>query len=476
MQEENKIEINNINANQSGQQENVMNSQIDNLSIGYKKETNNKKIFFGIIIFIFVLLISSAAYFFIFKKGNTGSAKTDSAINFPNLNNGNGSDFYTETKDKNNQDGNQNGEIIEQDNSELAHVWTRPILAYVYKKEKKIEVISSQDQNPENLNISTSTNTNIAQASTTDNNEANLIQKTIEREVDLVYFVDKATGNIYKSEKPLYNNERVSKTNITNIKQAVFDFAGDNLALIKDGVLSVDRVSKTIDGEYSLSNTVDEKVINIYNNNFDNNFLYTKNENGGLGMYKYDTLKNKTAKLGYVPLTNVKIEWKNKDSVFIITAASDSYKQNILTYNINTGKINNYISGDGSNIFLGSDILYSVEGVLKFKNLKGQEKDLESNTFADKCIFVGDLKAVCSVPNIMYYTSIDNWYMGALSFTDSLYYFDISNGDKKNFFDHSLVSGESIDSYNMSYKNNQLIMQNKNDDSLWILDTEFLLK
>ena len=474
MQEENKIGINNTSANQSSQQGNVMNSQIDNLSIGYQKETNNKKIFFGIIIFILVLLMSGAAYFFIFKKGSIQIPGSDTSISFPNLNNTNGTDFYTNTTNQNNQEGNQNGEIIEQDNSELAHVWTRPILTYVYKKEKKIEVISSQAQNSEDLNISTSTN--IAQASTTDNNEANLIQKTIEKEVNMIYFLDKATGNIYRAEKPLYNPERVSKTNITNIKQAAFDFGGDYLAVIKDGVLTVDRVSKNIDGEYSISNTVDEKVVSIYNNNFDNNFLYTKNENGGLGMYKYDTLKNKTSKLGYVPLTNIKIEWKNKDSVFMITAASDNYKQNILTFNINTGKLNNYIISNGSNVFLGSDILYTVDGVLKYKNLKGQESDMEINTFADKCIFIGDLKAVCSVPNIIANTNIDNWYMGITNFTDSLYYFDLSTGDRKNFFDHSLVSGESIDSYNMSYKNNQLIMQNKNDDSLWVLDTEFLLK
>ena len=66
--------------------------------------------------------------------------------------------------------------------------------------------------------------------------------------------------------------------------------------------------------------------------------------------------------------------------------------------------------------------------------------------------------------------------MGRTSYSDSMYYIDLLKKEKRNFFDQSLVSGVGIDSYNLDFKNNNLIFQNKKDDSLWGLDTQVLLK
>ncbi len=64
---------------------------------------------------------------------------------------------------------------------------------------------------------------------------------------------------------------------------------------------------------------------------------------------------------------------------------------------------------------------------------------------------------------------------GATHYADSLYITDLNNGVSENFFDHSLVSGQRIDTYNPLYSNNNLLFQNKTDESLWLMNLGGLL-
>ncbi len=424
--------------NIKGSNQSETNSELDDLSANYNlgmgsadsMSMSSGKKFFLISILLFIFILSGGLYYFLVYKNSKSEYVpiAETSLSFPNLNKQNENNYYVDKNVTNQKD--KNEDVTEPDNTDLIHVWSKPVLGYVYKKDT----------------------------------------------YEVLYFLDKASGNIYKSTGPEYKSERLSKNSILNIKEGVFDRAGHSLAILKDGVLSVGRVPSVPESDYDLSNVIDDKVVHVYNNNFDNNFIYTKNENGGLGMYGYDTIKNKIFKVGFVPLTNIKIDWRSREYLYIITPPSDNYKQDILVFNIANGKLSSYISNDGDNIFSGSDIIYSQSSQLKYKNLKGKSYDLEVNTFADKCVFVGDLKIICSVPDTLYSPKIDYWYLGASRFRDSLYYFDLVKKDKKNFFDQSLISGEAIDGYNMAFNNKRLTMQNKNDDSLWLLDTESLLK
>ena len=446
-----------LNINQSANSgTDIGNLNNNNFSNGGDNNINSKK---NIIILIgsalLIIIIITVSYFAFFNKKAVISAEVDTSVKFPDLGKNGAGQYY----DPNAIDTSANKDIDtiqEADRSELIHIWPKPVVTFIGVKEKMLEIVSEVKSSDATINATTI--------------EPSIIQKTVSKQVDAIYFVDKAIGNIYRSVSPDYKSERISKTNIANISQARFSFDASYLALIKDNNLIIDSLSKNIDSSFNEANVIDKNVLNIYNNNFDSRFLYTKSENRGLGLYVYNTKSGETQKVSYLAISNVRLDWRDKDSIYIFTSPTDKIKQSVLKLSLVTGKISSHIYNEGNNIFLGQDIIYTQEGNLKYKNLSGKVIDLETATFADKCIFAGELKVICSVPNQLYSTNIDDWYMGAQRFADSLYYFDISFGERKNFFDQSLVSGESIDSYNMSMSDDKLLMQNKNDDSLWLLD------
>ena len=463
MQPENKNEninaVPNISVTQNLSNKNT-NNTLSDLSSRYinSPEQNSNKAVYVAIAAVLLILFALMYYFFAPSSDTVVSNNSNPVLTFPDLSKGENANYYNAS----NTNATNSDYLTEQDYSELVHIWNKPVLAYAFKKDKKIEILQSDivDTN----------------ASGTPVVEATLTQKTIEKEVQNVYFMDRASGNVYRSDLETYRPERISKTTIASASSATFDHTTTYLAIVKDGNLMVDRVSNIENGTYNTENLVDKNVVSVYNNNFDSSILYTKNENGGLALYKIVTTSGKVQRVGFIPLTNVNIVWDNASYLYVSTAPSSRYKQDVMTYNFTTAKLITRNINEGDSLINGGNTLYSKAGNLRYKNILGVDNDLGLKTFASKCLFVETTKAMCSVPNILYGGTLDDWFMGRVSFVDSLYYIDLKSSEKKNFFDQSLVSGENIDSYNMSMYGMHLTFQNKNDDSLWVLDTEYLLK
>jgi hypothetical protein len=64
---------------------------------------------------------------------------------------------------------------------------------------------------------------------------------------------------------------------------------------------------------------------------------------------------------------------------------------------------------------------------------------------------------------------LDYWYSGKISFTDSLSFLNLFNGEKT-IIPTSLISGEPLDIYSVNVGEGFLTFKNKNDESLWLVD------
>lgn len=422
----------------------------------YIPNSNNKKkiIIFGVIIIL--ILGSVLGYLFLKNKNTTISSIADS-LNFPSF-----GDANTNTFDANGQfDAEFNAEEIEGDYQDLLKIWDKPVLAFTYKKEKIVQVLQSD----------------IVDA-TASGTEAALNQKTTEREADMIYFVDKSTGNIYKREIDGTQNTqptKVSKSNIIGINYATFDGQGNHLAIVKNGQLFIDSVSAVPEGSFDTEDVVDENVSRVYSNNFDNNFIYTKKENNNnTSLFRYSN--GNVAKLGTLPWTGFNIIWGSKDSIFIVMNPADNDSQKILKFNLNNAKISNFFTGMSDTIFRGDNIITSTNGTLRYKNTSGLDVDINVNTFANKCSFANDKVVICGVPDSMIDSSVENWYKGAIVYKDYVNLVDLSSGVYKEVVNPMKSINENIDVYNSNIKDNVMLFQNKKDDSLWSLDLNYYLK
>lgn len=450
---------------------------------------DNKKFYIIILISVLVLgIILGGIYFYFKNKSISNNANNNQAINFPNLENNNTLTYEANkfTRGDLSNGSSQGEEGDDHEYNDLLHIWDRPVVGYEYKKEKKIIVLDS--------NVSSGVATN---------SEFKLNQKTKEVDANMIYFVDKATGNIYKRE--IYNGGmgeavQLSKSIIAYIDRAVFSKSVDFLAIIKNGKLIIDSVPTVSGGSFNESSIIDNGVSRVYAAKDYNQFLYTKIKNnqikvqdrGSVGsekgmteIYKYDISSGKTFKVATIPLTSFSLDFVNKDYAYIYTSPADNMNQSIFKLNLNNGNFINYVAS-GVDSILSSDyanILYFGGDSLKYKNIKiGQEQNLEATVFASKCLIptsnkLLDNKILCAISDVIEDISIENWYKGANYFLDSFYTIDLSSGERKQIYNPSIAAKANLDVYNMKLvTSDKVLFKDKLDESLWCLDLNLLLK
>ncbi|MDQ5957636.1 MAG: hypothetical protein QG614_611 [Patescibacteria group bacterium] len=411
-----------------------------------------------------LLLLSVVAFtFYYFTKGKNDLTLTDigNGVIFPDLSNS--SNQYYNTSDLS-----STSTVDASGYQSLLKIWNTPVIGYAYKKEKTREVLSSE------FDYASSS------AAASSSGEASLNGQNIrEVESDTIYFVDAGDGNIYKRRidgKQSTQPEKVSRTNITGIDYAVFNKSVSKLAIIKSRDLIIDDVSVSLDGTFNQDNKIDNNVNRVYSSSFDDNFVYTKLENGGTNIYKYEISSGRTSNIGFVPLSSVSLIWSDSNLMYVITNPSDVDSQKVLTYNLGTNKLNSYFVGGSDTIVQGSDFILSQNGTIYYKNLAGKTFSFDMYTFANKCFFLLDSRAVCAVPSVLSDNSVSNWYKGASSFRDSLSMINYSTGYERNILNLSDVAGESIDLYKpVLAGDNKVFFVNKNTNSLWSLDMNMYL-
>lgn len=102
----------------------------------------------------------------------------------------------------------------------------------------------------------------------------------------------------------------------------------------------------------------------------------------------------------------------------------------------------------------------------------GETTTLPVATIADKCVWTADDSAVyCGIPvsPSAIYQYPDDWYQGAVAFSDRIWKIDVTDRFAQLVFDFSLETESALDAQAMAINplGTMLVFVNKNDGSLW---------
>lgn len=98
---------------------------------------------------------------------------------------------------------------------------------------------------------------------------------------------------------------------------------------------------------------------------------------------------------------------------------------------------------------------------------------LPTNTLSEKCVWSpDDARVFCAVPKTLAGTIPDDWYQGAVSFSDRLWSVDVEGRVATQLFDPETVAKVAIDAVGLAVdpNTNVLVFSNKKDGSLWMYD------
>ncbi len=120
-------------------------------------------------------------------------------------------------------------------------------------------------------------------------------------------------------------------------------------------------------------------------------------------------------------------------------------------------------------------VSYTGAGTLKTELVTvatGVALPLPLTTIADKCVWAADDSAVyCGVPTSVPagYAYPDDWYQGAVHFSDKMWKVDVAGRYAELVLDFSSANAGSLDATNLAVDpaNSVLVFLNKNDGSLW---------
>jgi hypothetical protein len=123
----------------------------------------------------------------------------------------------------------------------------------------------------------------------------------------------------------------------------------------------------------------------------------------------------------------------------------------------------------------GRQILYSYADSASFHMFvldlsSGTVTALPLATLAEKCVWTADETAVyCGIPSSMTGTLPDDWYQGAVSFSDHIWRLDLSSRLATLVLDPATTGNVSIDAVNLTVDpaSHVLVFRNKKDSSLW---------
>jgi len=406
-----------------------------NKTIIENKNPNRFLVIFGI--FLFVLILSLAIWFIFFKKENNPIVNQP-VNNLPVV----GTDRNNSYTDNSSSTNNNTGFEDESDFRVIWNIWDKPVAGYGF----------------------------FYNASSTHSN---------------ILFVDKATGNIYKSIynelTDLYDNIKVTNTTFKNVSSANFTSLGDYVIINYKNSKNINesfvaKIPRTENTDKLSGVILGQNIKSITNSPNESKFIYIKENQNGSSVNLYDTIKEKETILANFPISQFNITWKKDNSIILSTKATSYTTQQNFSLNINTGKINDFVTNDGSINISPNNNGYLVSNGLNIKyidNPYGNEQNFNTQTVSDKCVWV-KLSILCASDNSSFgqFVFPDDWYKGYISFSDSFNLLDVTNNKETTISSLKDISGQLIDVYkpSVSRDNSLLLFNNKKDYTLWAYD------
>lgn len=183
------------------------------------------------------------------------------------------------------------------------------------------------------------------------------------------------------------------------------------------------------------------------------------------------------------PFTEWLPSWTSEKTILLATKPSASAAGYAYALDAKSGTLQKVYGGtagltallspDGAKLLLSED----SDGGLTLKTYRLTNRSLNDTglkTMTDKCVWASAVTVYCAVPNNIPVIDIgypDAWYLGVVSFTDSLWKIDTETLSTDQVSQISQVARENIDAVNLGLDKNgdYLFFVNKRDSSLWAL-------
>ncbi len=208
--------------------------------------------------------------------------------------------------------------------------------------------------------------------------------------------------------------------------------------------------------------------------------IITKDDRGG-NVDLYDNSNGKLTRLISLPISEWIPSVSNSGVVFISSKASKYASSG--TYKITDGMLDTIVPAKTAQTTIlspdgGLSLSTSIDNNLFSSSISTADKDISSNlkeessnplisTLAEKCAWneLGT-KIYCGIPNNFGVKTPDEWYLGNISYVDSIWEYNITTS-KPSLLIESSVSNVSIDAVSLESNGNILFFKNKKNNHLW---------
>lgn len=305
----------------------------------------------------------------------------------------------------------------------------------------------------------------------------------------VIRYVERATGHTYETisdSSEISGPKEISNTTIPKIYEAFWSKDGNSLLMryLRDDNQTIRtfyaRISTTTDVDSALEGTfLDDNIrdISVSGNKI---FYLIKNSLGEQGILANIDGSKKVAIFNSTFGDWGQIWGASSKFVTIFTKPDSTVSGNAYTLNTSTGEYSKIFVGNGlsaiSNVdgsyVLGSGASGSGVATSVFDATKNLVSLVGIKTLVDKCVWSIKEKTIvyCAVPNTVPVGQYPNdWYLGNVSFSDSVWKIDVSNGNTEQLFDPLIEGQQSMDMENLSLsdKENTLVFINKKDMTAW---------
>jgi hypothetical protein len=303
-----------------------------------------------------------------------------------------------------------------------------------------------------------------------------LIEPSQSGDVDVRY-IDRASGNIYDYLAVARSLTRISNKTLPGIQEASW-LPGGSMAFVRflapvQGVDQVDTYALPSNGNggYFLEEGLDQVTV------VGSTTVFTL----------ADSTDSSVGSIGNADGTNVQTVFSSPLTSLIVQSAGNS----LIATTKATSELDGYAFTLSNGNFLpilgplrglttlpspdGKNLFYSYTDGSVFHlgiyNLAtGVVTNLPLATLADKCVWTSDSNSLyCAVPTSLSGNLPDDWYQGAVSFTDQIWRIDLTSRLATLVLDPSVTAKTDIDAVNLSIDPNSqlLVFRNKKDGSLW---------
>jgi hypothetical protein len=301
-------------------------------------------------------------------------------------------------------------------------------------------------------------------------------------------YVERETGHIFDYSLTTGQKNRISNTTIPRIREAVWGNNGSTVALryLGEGdtietFLGTIASSTNPMNESRLTGTYLPKDISVLSihKTLPETFYLMKTDVGSIG---YVVNRGITENVFSHPFSQWQVAWNGKSSVLMTTAPSAQSNGNGFLLNIDTGAFTRIASSivaltalpnnDGSLILLGS--LAQSLPQLSLYNVQTQERTtVNISTLPEKCTWTNTTVIYCGIPVTTVRGSIpDDWYQGAISFSDEIWKTDTATENSEFVLDPSTYVPSGVDAIDLNVSSDEMYLSftNKKDGSLWLVD------